>query len=242
MLFIVLAIGRGFILPPIVQPDSYHAFADQRAWNGIPYFSDVLSNVIFTAVGAAGLYRVNDLSCTRQKARLFLAIFFAGLLLTGPGSAFYHWAPDARTILVDPLPMVIAFAGILGTFLTQCVSSRIGLFGLIASLAAGGAGLLASAITGNLALYLVLQFGGLTGIVLGLLTLENHDDNLPWWALIGWYVLAKALELGDHVVWNLTDHIVSGHTLKHLAAEISGVVFLRAISGLPWRPAQLTSA
>jgi hypothetical protein len=36
---------------------------------------------------------------------------------------------------------------------------------------------------------------------------------------MGFYVLAKVLELSDRRIFNL-GHIVSGHTLKHLAAAL----------------------
>jgi hypothetical protein len=228
--FIFVAICIGVLSPTIVQPESYHYFADQRSWMGIPHFADVASNLIFTLAGAVGLHRMSHIRVTVRSAKIPLSIFFVGLLLTGPGSAYYHWAPDSQTILVDRLPMVIAFAGVIGTFLTQRVSSRMGLIGLMAALVFGGVGLAVSAMTGNLALYLVLQFGGLLGIVAGLYFFENRDDNLPWRTLIGWYALAKVLELGDHAVWELTQQVVSGHTLKHLAAGVSGVVLLRALS------------
>lgn len=228
--FILAVTSLGLFLPAINQPESYHHFADQRAWIGIPHFADVVSNLIFMAAGAIGLYRLKVFCSAQGRTSLPLLIFFTGLLLTGPGSAYYHWSPNAHTILVDRLPMVIAFAGIIGTFLAQRVSARAGLFGLMASLAIGGAGLAISAVSGNLALYLALQFGGLTGLILGLLFFKNRDDGYPWWALIGWYVLAKALELGDHVIWDLTQHLVSGHTLKHLAAGMSGLVLLRVLS------------
>lgn len=229
-LFFILAVtGIGLFLPSIHQPESYHHFADQRSWNAIPNFADVVSNLIFTVAGAIGLHKLRSLSGAMQKLGLPLSVFFGGLFLTGLGSAYYHWAPGAQTILVDRLPMVFAFAGVIGTFLTQRVSACIGLFGLVAALAVGSAGLAASAITGNLALYLALQFGGLAGIVAGLFLLKNADDHFRWWALIAWYALAKALELGDHQMWDLTRHLVSGHTLKHLAAGMAGVALVRAL-------------
>jgi hypothetical protein len=45
--------------------------------------------------------------------------------------------------------------------------------------------------------------------------------GLPLLAVIAWYALAKALELGDHVVFDLTQGLVSGHTLKHVAAALA---------------------
>src|SRR5690606_32744894 len=36
---------------PIAQPAGYHAFADRRAWGGIAYAGNVLSNLGFALVG-----------------------------------------------------------------------------------------------------------------------------------------------------------------------------------------------
>jgi hypothetical protein len=227
LLFIVCLIAVGLLLPHISQPEAYHHFADQRACLGIPHFFDVASNLIFTLAGAIGLCRLKSDAAEWTSARLPLGVFFVGLLLTGPGSAYYHWAPDSQTLLWDRLPMVIAFAGVIGAFLTQRISPRLGNLGLVTSFIVGGAGLVASVVTGNLALYLTLQFGGLLGLVAGLLLAKNLTDPLPWWTLIGWYAVAKVLELGDRFVWDFTHQWVSGHTLKHLAAGMAGVVVLR---------------
>jgi len=37
-------------MPAVAQPASYHAFADERPWLGIPNAADVLSNLAFVAV------------------------------------------------------------------------------------------------------------------------------------------------------------------------------------------------
>jgi presenilin-like A22 family membrane protease len=44
----------------------------------------------------------------------------------------------------------------------------------------------------------------------------------------GFYVLAKVLELLDHQIFSL-GHIVSGHSLKHVAAALSGYWILRML-------------
>ena len=45
--------------------------------------------------------------------------------------------------------------------------------------------------------------------------------GLPLMAVIGWYALAKLLELGDHQVFATTHGWVSGHSLKHVAAAMA---------------------
>jgi hypothetical protein len=45
------------LLPPIVQNQNYHDFADQRTLFGIPHFWNVVSNIPFLGIGAAGLWQ-----------------------------------------------------------------------------------------------------------------------------------------------------------------------------------------
>jgi hypothetical protein len=236
LLFIIALTGIGLFMPAVHQAESYHHFARSASvgrhseFCGCLFQSDIYRGRCGRAVSAC------KPASGAEKDQAATVDFFIGLLLTGPGSAHYHWAPDSQTILVDRLPMVLAFAGVVATFLTQRVSTRIGMTGLAGGLMLGAAGLITSSMTGNLALYVMLQFGGLTGLVAGLLVLRNDDDIFPWWTLIGWYALAKALELGDHAVWDFTQHVVSGHTLKHIAAGMSGVVLLRALFACETKP------
>src|SRR5262249_32907020 len=44
-----------FVRPPLPQDLAYHHFVDQRTLLGIPHFANVVSNVPFLLVGAAGL-------------------------------------------------------------------------------------------------------------------------------------------------------------------------------------------
>ncbi|QNP47644.1 hypothetical protein [Diaphorobacter aerolatus] len=84
--------------PMLAQSPSYHAFADQRAWGGLPHAMDVLSNLGFLAGGLAGLwalYRTRDVPVA-PTARAMAAVFFVGLIGCFAGSAYYHLAPTTR--------------------------------------------------------------------------------------------------------------------------------------------------
>jgi hypothetical protein len=78
------------LLPAIPQDQSYHLFADCRAVAGIPNFWNVVSNIPFIAIGAAGLWRFRDDPAT--------IVLFLGLFLTGIGSSYYHWNPNDGTL------------------------------------------------------------------------------------------------------------------------------------------------
>jgi hypothetical protein len=87
------------LLPPILQDQSYHRFADERTLFGIPNFWNVVSNLPFIVVGAAGLRQFY-----RDPATLAL---FLGIFLTGFGSSYYHWNPNNDTLFWDRLPMTL---------------------------------------------------------------------------------------------------------------------------------------
>jgi hypothetical protein len=50
-----------------------------------------------------------------------------------------------------------------------------------------------------------------------------------WWAVLGCYALAKAMELADHPVYAALG-IVSGHTLKHLLAAAGAAALVAGIA------------
>jgi hypothetical protein len=62
-------------MSPIVQDQAYHAFADTRRLLGIPNVWNVVSNLLFVAVGAAGV------ALLRKDAAA--TALFVGILLTG---------------------------------------------------------------------------------------------------------------------------------------------------------------
>src|ERR1700745_4249361 len=105
-------------LPPLLQNQAYHQFADQRELFGIPNFWNVVSNLPFVAVGAVGLWRFHRDATT--------VVLFAGLFLTGFGSSYYHLDPNDSTLFWDRLPMTICFAAILSAFVEERVDAKAG--------------------------------------------------------------------------------------------------------------------
>lgn len=89
-----------------------HPFVDARSWWGVPNTLDVLSNLSLVLAGATGFCFLPGRALARPTANA-LRVFFAGLILSGMGSAVYHWAPDAGSLVIDRLGMAVAFAGVL---------------------------------------------------------------------------------------------------------------------------------
>jgi hypothetical protein len=70
----------------------------------------------------------------------------------------------------------------------------------------------------------VVQFGGVA-VVLWMAAQPALKTALGvrWGALIAIYVIAKLLELGDAAVFHATGDMVSGHSLKHIAASLAAL-------------------
>ena len=207
------------VAPPIPQDQSYHQFADQRTLLGIPNFWNVASNLRFIAVGAVGLWRFH-----RHPAAIAL---FLGIFLTGFGSAYYHWNPNDGTLFWDRLPMTLCFMAILAVVVEERVSAKAGPVLLWPLLAIGVFSLVLWRWTGDLRLYVWVQFFPCLALpLLFLLFPAKYTGTSYWLIAAALYALAKLLEFYDDAVHSV-GAIVSGHTLKHLAAAAACFAILR---------------
>jgi len=227
-----------FWLPSFAQPQSFHDYADQRVWLGLPYAADVLSNVPFLVVGAIGLHFVlhgwrtsNRHAFFDQRAAWPYALLFLGILLTAFGSAWYHVQPNDATLVWDRLPIALGFAGLVAGTLTDRAAQRIA--PLLSAFATVGAGtVLYWHASGNLVPYLVMQAGFIAAALIVTAWIPSrytHANRI--YAAAGLYAVAVICERLDHQVYALLEGLISGHTLKHLfacAAILSVFSMLRA--------------
>jgi hypothetical protein len=213
------SLGGVLLLPPIPQDQSYHQFADQRTILGVPNFWNVVSNLPFLAVGAAGLRRF------RHNAANI--VFFLGVFLTGIGSSYYHWNPNDDTLFWDRLPMTLSFAAILALVVKERVSAKTGAILLWPALAVGLFSLLFWRWTDDLRLYFWVQFfPGLAVLLLFLLCPPKYSGTHYWITAGVLYALAKVFEFTDEAIFS-AGNLLSGHTLKHLAAAAACFAILR---------------
>jgi len=229
--FTVACALAALLLPRVPQPVDYHDFADHRALFGIANFLDVASNSGFLLAGVAGLVIV----ALRRRAFEFgierwpYAAFFLGLVLTAAGSAYYHLAPDNARLVWDRLPMTIAFAGLLSSQIADRINVRAGVALLVPMIAIGAASVIYWDWTersgqGNVLPYAIVQ--GYAAVVLLMVTMfyaSRYTRGRDIYYVLGWYVVSKVLEALDVGIFGLGD-AVSGHTLKHVAAAVSGLV------------------
>ena len=206
-------------LPPLLQNQNYHQFADQRNLFGIPNFWNVVSNLPFIAVGAAGL-----LSFRRD---LITLVLFSGIFLTGFGSSYYHLNPSDVTLFWDRLPMTLCFAAILAAVVEERVDEKAGKVLLRPLLAIGIFSLLLWRWTDDLRLYAWAQFFPFLALILILrLFPPKFTGAIYWIAAAAFYALAKVFEYYDEAIFS-AGSILSGHTLKHLAAAAACFAILR---------------
>lgn len=226
---------------PVLQWPDYHAFADQRAWWGLPNAADVLSNLPFALVGAWGLWRLRGAAAPSSPA---WRVFCAALVATAAGSTLYHLAPDNTALVFDRLPIAWACASLLCAFLAERWHPRAARAAvLVPALAVASLSVAAwwwgeRAGAGDLRAYLFVQFLPMLLVPLTLVVRRHADTPgvVPasaWWGVLALYALAKAMEIADRPVFEALG-IVSGHTLKHLLAAagaaclVAGLVRARA--------------
>jgi hypothetical protein len=201
----------------IVQDEAYHEFADQRRLLGVPHLLDVISNLPFLVVGAAGMLLC--LGPLRPPRCASWLAFFAGTALVFFGSGYYHWAPDDATLVWDRLPMTIAFMAFFVALLSEHLGERLERYLLAPALGLGLASVLWWRASGDLRFYYWVQAAPLVCLPFVMLMFRGmytHRRYLLYGLAL--YVLAKLAEAWDLDVYALTSGFVSGHTLKHLLA------------------------
>lgn len=225
-------------LPTVPLGADYHHFADQRSIFAIPYGLDVLSNIPFVLIGMCGmaftLSRSSSPSFLENRERIPYFVFFAGVALTGVGSAYYHAAPGNLRLVWDLLPMTFSFVSLADATMVERISPRAGLRLLLPLLALGAASVIywylgESQGHGDLHFYLFVQFFPPLAIVMMIAFFPpRYTRTMDLCIAFIFFVLAKLCELSDRLIYSLGG-VVSGHTLKHLVAAFSCFWILRML-------------
>jgi hypothetical protein len=231
-----------FLAAPIAQSPSFHLFADNRWLWGIPNFGNVVSNLPFLTIGFYGLVIVMR-AAVPGAIRWTYLLLFLGVVLTGLGSAYYHWHPDNNTLVWDRIPMTIVFMSFLSATVAELISRPLGVRLLLPLVAVGVGSVLWWHYTetlgrGDLRLYYWVQFYPMLAIPLLLWLyyspiVKTIFPSLIW--IVVWYVIAKVFEQLDYPIYHALG--ISGHSLKHLAAAVSTGYFVRLFRLQYRRPA-----
>lgn len=214
------------------QDPSYHDFADDRTLLGVPNFWNVVSNLPFLLTGLLGLRLClgtrpgSGAPWLESWERTAFTVFFAGVALTCFGSSYYHLWPANATLFWDRLPMTLGFMGLLAIIVGERVRPAWGRTALWPLVGAGVLSVVYWHLTeqggnGDLRPYVLVQFYPLLLIPALLLFPPRYTHTRSYLAVLGWYLLAKVLEILDVQVFELTFGQMSGHSLKHVAAAVA---------------------
>lgn len=234
----LLMVAVGWFLNPISQPQSYHNFADQRSWLGISNAWNVLSNIPFALAGIWGLVLLfsGKIHFIDKRERWPWVGVSIGLILTAFGSSYYHLAPDNYRLVWDRLPMTIIFMSFVAALITDRINARLGLWLWPLLLIIGICSVLqwhSSELhgAGDLRFYAAVQIYTMVAALVMLLAPSCYRDSRNWDLVVVaiFYGLAKLFEAFDSQIFTLLNGIISGHTLKHLAAAMAGVWMIRMI-------------
>jgi hypothetical protein len=231
-----LAVMVAFLAPAIPQDPAYHEFADRRTYLGVANFWNVVTNLPFLWVGLTGLRELRREApggIPPEQATGY-RVFFAGIALVGPGSAYYHLAPDNATLLWDRLPMTIAFMAFFAVIVGEYISRPWGRKLLWPLVLAGTASVFYWQATeraghGDLRPYALIQFLPMLLVPLILLMFRSSCNVTGYlWAVLAAYLAAKAAEFLDEPIFRVLDPL-SGHAFKHLLAAFGAYCVLLAI-------------
>lgn len=200
---------------------------------GIPHFWNVVSNLPFLLVGGAGAYFAWPSNRPGMLPELYFAylVFFAGVFLTGFGSAYFHYSPGNDTLVWDRLPMTIGFMGLFAIIIGEHISLRAARQMLIPLLIIGALSVVYWGITesrgvGDLRPYALVQFLPMLLIPLILLMYRSAYASVDFlWFVIVLYALSKLFEYFDYAVFEFGE-LISGHSVKHFVAAMAPLVFL----------------
>lgn len=237
---ILAAVVIVYLFPAIPQDEAYHNFADNHAFLGVSNCLNVISNALFLVVGLLGIRFVvrntsgiNATFLDTAERWPYLA-FFLGVALTAFGSSWYHLRPNDATLIWDRIPMAIGFMSLVAAVIAERIDVKAGVRLLLPLIVLGIASVVYWDITqanghGDLRPYALTQFGGL--LVLALIIAlfpPRYTRGADFLISLGFYALAKVLEAADGPIFALGG-IVSGHTLKHIAAALSAYWILRML-------------
>jgi hypothetical protein len=216
---------------PIQQDESYHHFADTTCLIQINNFWNVVSNIGFIFTGLYGFAIINKY----QINTAINYVLFAGIILTGIGSAYYHYAPNNTTLVWDRLPMTIVFTTFFAQLYSCYISNKTGKIIWISSLVLGIISVFYWQYTesihqGDLRLYAIVQY---LPMLLLLVILAFHYKQFPFLLhpiamVILFYILAKLFEHFDKTIFENTQ-CIGGHPFKHIAAAVASFYIVKMV-------------
>ena len=232
---VILAVGFvipiiiAFQLPPIAQPITYHDFVDNRKLLGITNFWNVASNLLFLILSFIGLRQLWAVkgSIIYKDFFYYWNIIFISVALIFIGSMFYHLNPNNSTLVWDRLPIALVFMSFFAFIIAERVNKVLGFILLHIFLLLGISSVFYWSFTetagaGDLRFYGLVQFLPVVEIPLICFLFSIKEREIKFLIhAFSWYILAKAFEFFDKIVFSLAAKQMGGHALKHFAATMA---------------------
>jgi len=233
---ILAAIIAALIIGPIAQDPGYHKLSDERTILSVPNFWNVMTNAPFVIIGAMGMLLLarGNVPGGLAELRTIYFTFFLGVFATGIGSAFYHYEPINQTLVWDRVPITVSFMAFFSAVTGEQISINAGRKLVWPLIALGIFSVLSWYMSelrgaGDLRLYALVQYLPvlLTPVIL-LLYKSRLTPSCYLWSVVGAYGVAKVAESLDGQLYG-TVKIISGHSIKHLAAALGTYIFYLAL-------------
>ena len=220
--FTPLVILMGFVAP-FGQDQTYHRFADAFPHLGVDNFNNVITNIPFCIFGFIG---IRDYFRNRETYSISWLIFFIGVFLVGPGSAYYHYQPNNFTLVWDRLPMTIGFMGLACAIFCELYKVKNEVPYLLLLIAVGFSTVIYWYQVDDLRPYYWVQLAPIVSVVF--ISIFMPTKTLKPKYLIGavlFYVAAKLTERNDRFFLELVNY--SGHAIKHLLASVCVYILIK---------------
>lgn len=223
---LLAAIAVIVLLPAVPEPPALRDLVDGRTFFGIPNFANVVSNLPFLLVGAAGLrFVMNDARVAFVEAgeKWCYGTCFAVVALIAAGSTYYHLDPTPARLMWDRIPIALCVMTLLAATIADRIDPKAALRLLGPLLVIGAASAIHwrwSMVHGheNILPYALVQFGSIAAIaVIAFAFRSRYTRGGDLFVVIAIYVVAKVAESFDAQVYGWGE-LVSGHTVKHLVA------------------------
>lgn len=215
-----------WLLFPDLHDRDYGRFADDVAGHRM---RNVLSNAGFVVVGMAGFLCIRKRDAGDDYAAALT--FFAGVTLTAFGSAWFHLQPliggklNRGALLLDRLPMTIAFAALLALVFRDRVLRRHHAWLLPLMIALGVASLGYWYKEDRLLPYAFFQGYTAAGTLLLLaLPRPSYSGARYLIAAVLFFGIAKVCEARDQQIFDVLRF--GGHPLKHVAGALAALMIL----------------
>ncbi len=230
-----LLILAAVLAPGVAQPLSYHHFADGRGFYGITNFNDFASNFLFAVFGAWGMWFLTETSSAKKfhdpRGHWPYLTLFIGVLLTVFVSSYFHLMLDNSCLVWERLPMTVAFRSLVSATIAERIDLTIGLRLLLPFLCLGGQSNLQQQFreqrsAGGLRFSAAAEVYPITVLLL-LLCLPPRSTRSGDLVCVGvFYLLGKVFEVFTRSSYSLDRERISGHSLRHLTAAVSGYSLL----------------